>query len=215
MRWKLLLGVIIVVGLFFLLFTNESGRSILGSFRSLLGRFVGAITGVITGKGENYGMILTVNKESFFTQKFEIKNSNFSAEGNCTLVKINGAELEPFSCSVSLENANGNFEYGEVLKGTFTTKKAIINDFSFKDLKIEIQVMPTEVYASGISRDKISIEIKNGTLDILSADGSIKCSINMKEESTEVNNYYGSFELSDNLAYLKGVATFKDPCTFK
>lgn len=208
------IAVVIIVAVIGLLFGTEIGRKFLGILELGAGKIISGLASLLKfpKKAENYlPMVLSADKESFFGQTFKVTNSISSSKGVCTKVKINDAIVDVSTCEISFESGNGTISYlNGSLEGTLSAFKTIINGLAFKQLKLDLSLIPSEFSFSGISETEISVSVKDGQLELFNPDGTSKCVISFKNKGVKISDFIGSLQLRESLIYLQGTAYFDE-----
>lgn len=207
-------AVIIIVAVVGLLFGTEIGRKFLGILEIGTGKIISGLASLLKlpKKSENYlSMVLSADKESFFRQTFKLANSISNFKGVCTRLKINDVIADVPICEINFEGGNGTISYlNGSIEGSLNVYKLTIGDVVFKQLKLDLSLIPTEFSIDGISKNEISVFVKNGQIELFNPDGTSKCIISLKNKDIKISDFTGNLKLKGDLIYLQGIAYFDE-----
>lgn len=211
---KAVTALVVIVAIVGLLFGTEVGRKVLGVLQLGAGKIISGLASLlnIQKNPTNYiQMTLNIDKESFSGKTFTVTNSVYDSIGVCKQVKVNDAIVDVSDCEISFEGGNGTISYSNgSLVGSITALKTVINGLGFKQLKLDLNAVPTNFSFSGISESEISISVKDGQLELFNADGTSRCVISLKDKSLKITNFVGGLQLNENSIYLQGTAYFDE-----
>jgi hypothetical protein len=212
-KFKLVLGVVLVLAIFGLLFFTGVGQPV-GDFLS--GQF-GGVTSLFTGgnKGPAFSVNLKVNREALYGQSFKISNSTINLVGVPAYVKLDTQTLslkESQVVNIAIHNFKGTFTVNKdgslgIVGGTNYME---IDNFAFSSdttKTINMNVGSNSLSIDNFNSDKISLASATGSVDRTTGQTIDSASFNGK---LEMNYFVGGMTLTDTTAdFLGGAASVK------
>lgn len=232
MNLKSLLTIFVILGIGALLLTTESGAKFAGQTLDFAKVKVGNfISGLFSGSfswgvpfsssswkipsGEQFLIILSVEKGSFYGQQYSVPNTSLSMRAVCdTGIKINDVMLKTQSveCSIYAEDMKGVFEYtaSGTVKFEGEVSSIMVDGSTYTSdssrLKTSFELLPFEFELSDLLQRKITIASATGSIQRLNPDGSTKSTEGLDAESLEISGFVGFIKLDGPNIGLHGSA---------
>lgn len=232
MNWKSLLTIFVILGIGALLLTTESGAKFAGQTLDFAKVKVGNfISGFFSGSfswglpfsssswkipsGEQFLIILSVEKGSFYGQQYSVPNTSLSMRAVCdTGIKVNDVMLKTqfIACSIYAEDMKGVFEYTEsgTVKFEGEVSSIMVDGSTYTSdsgiLKASFELLPFEFELSDLLQRKITIASATGSIQRLNPDGSVKSTEGLDAESLEISGFVGFIKLEGSNIRLQGSA---------
>ena len=202
---------------------TDAGKGYLEFLRTKTGSFVsGLFSGalrlpVLGGEevpSENFQIILTTSKQAFYGQSYTTTNATFKVSGIChsnLLIGESVLHIGEKRCEIEIVDLEGTFEYTDAgsVRIDGTAGGLAINGLAITPSgQISLEVIPVgTMLLDGISEERIQLTAVKGTIERLSADGSVKSTEELFGESIVIADFVGYLELEDKTITLKGLSS--------
>jgi len=224
MNMKAVLAVVVVIGIGLLLMQTDSGRQYFGSgldyIRARLSGLAsgaGGLFGQAMPSGLAFQMSLEAPARTFYGQNYTVNNASLSVSGVCaSTIGIGGTVLhkEGVKCSIEMPYVNGVFQLtGDGGVHFSGTSASIVVDGTMYTtsessgrVQTDFAVMPLDFTLDGMAQPLILLPATKGTIQRLSADGTVKSSETLDGESVQVAGFVGFLKLDSSNILLQGSA---------
>ncbi|MEM7821503.1 MAG: hypothetical protein QXX38_01680 [Candidatus Aenigmatarchaeota archaeon] len=209
MKWKAILAVLLLLGIFGLFFAKGK------TYIDLLSRRVGEFVDIILRKPPSglFSFSLTTEKETFYGQKYKLHNFTFSFRGLYNSLKVDGRKIglkEEKEIEINLKGSEGSFELmndGNIRIECYSEYIEIDNViFSEVNSKIEMEAPISNFLITGIEKDEIILQPVKGSIKIF-RNNLEPSTINVEGERVEIKNFYGKLNLNNEECTLLGDAS--------
>jgi hypothetical protein len=212
MKWKPLVAVILILGIFGFFIASNFGQPLIDSLRKGLGDFTGFF--IKPSQKTLFSFSLETNKFSLYgLTPTRISNSTFSANGVYQFLKF-GDQL------ISMKNKNEITIYVKNLRGTFsiTTDGIVkiygdsnymeVDDMIFSsnaNKKIEIEIMPNDFVLSNFVTDEFVMPSISGTAYRFAGDKTD--TISFQNSKITIDEFVGNLEWRNGNSVISGLAS--------
>jgi len=227
---KLLFTAFVIVAIGALLLTTKSGQKFTGqaldSVKIKVGNFVsGLFSGTFKWElpfgggrmpsGEQFPIVLSVAKDSFYGQAYIVDNTSLNMEGICSAqIKVGDTMLrtESKQCAIVAEQMKGTFEYSiaGIVSFDGDVGNMVVDGHTYTSsgsrLKTSFEVLPINFILAGVSERKITIPAATGSIGRLNPDGSIKSTEELASEELEISGFVGFIRLEESNINMQGMA---------
>lgn len=195
MRWKLLFGIMLLIGISGLLMMRISRMPTISPFSSLITAFLSLINPT---PEEFFPIRLTTSVKSFYENEYMITNATFYGTGSCIRIDVISPTL------VRVENDYGNCNiHASSISGKFTINSRNVMKGMFDTINIEI--LPKKILITGLKMKKVSLSSVDGEIKRLKGD--VWSSEPLSGDELEIVNFVGVMKVKRESVSLDGYAT--------
>ncbi len=215
MRWKIILGVILIILIAGLLLRTNVGDTYLGFVNNAVGKVTSFFAGILkfpkSSPGNLFSAEISLNREVLNGFKFQLTNTTFLASGNCVNFLINDVQLTAqATCGVTIPTSNGKLEVSEIgsLIVDVQTDSLVVSGSQYAgNLHVNFEILPTSFIISPVEQEKMSIAQATGYVQKLKDDGSIDIVKYLNGEPVEIDNFIGGIRMENSAINMDGFAS--------
>jgi hypothetical protein len=206
-KWRILLAVVLILGIFGLLLISPYGGFLRNSFSG--------VTGFFASKPSGQGFPITIKmvKESYYGHSFKLTNSSVILSGVYQLLKV-GDQVFTLknnqNTTIIFDDYVGSFEYTSdgIIKVSGQASYFEFGDLvssSGKPFKVYLELVPTTIIAVPISEQKLVFTSAYGYIERYI--GNKYAQIGLSNDKLEVDNFAGSLRSDGASLVLDGLAS--------
>ena len=213
MRWKVLLGVFLIILIAALLYSKPlPGWMPLKLPKVTLPSSLDVLTNQLK-PNRYYNVILQTNKKSILGQKFSVLNTTLKVKGICvsplTIGDTNMNLVNKF-CNITIYGPNGKISItksGDVILNS-KFKKIMVNGILMSSPNpVAVEIIPSKLLGS-ISSDEIELDNYQGEIQMLSSRGEEYMTIKFPNcRKPKLYNFIGTINLNAKSVILSGVVS--------
>jgi len=220
MKWKAVLAVLLVLGIFGLFLTTDYGRGMFGNFFTGIfsgnfGDLTGSLTGIFQPKptGSGFEVVVTTTKDAFSGQKYKVSGATVATDGIYNFLKVGDQVYESKSgkrLAITVKGFSGDVEFTAAgsMTITGTGNYFVLGDLissSDKQMSVQIEIVPNTVEVDNFGQRSLHFASISGRLDRYV--GEKYDSVTLSNSRLDIGYFNGTLSFSDDgTVKLSGIA---------